>query len=270
MILPCMQRPHYRHLFIEIDKWYNASTPNLNKNNILLGLRNLSSIYEISTLLMLSQDIPEIFSVQLENKVFRRYSEDLSFEGEERERPIDKINNFFKFTNSNISIELFLEPQIYSYKKGVTQFNDLINTSNKKPSKGFGRHYYSPDYIIRINKLEWEDPLIIILDAKYSSRSNVLKYSLRETSEKYLHNVFQFKRGNTIGASPVKLMMILFAHGKDLPASFLNQQHYVDGELPVYPQAVGVKYIPGVSATATKWLLACADAHHIEQIRYIN
>lgn len=265
-----MKRPYYRHLFVEINKWYNASTPNLDKNNILLGLRNLSSIYEISTLLMLSKSIPEMFDVQLENKIYRRYSEDLSFEGEERERPVDKINNYFGFGNDDVSIELFLEPQIYSYKKGITQFNDLINISNKETTSAYGRHYYSPDYIIRINKVAWKDPLIVILDAKYSSRANVLKYSLKETSEKYLHNVFQFKKGNIVGASPVKLMMILFAHGKDLPTSFLNEQHYVDGELPIYPQAVGVKYIPGISDTATRWLTACFDAHHTEQARFIN
>lgn len=265
-----MQRPHYRYLFIEINKWYNANTPNLDKNNVLLGLRNLSSIYEISTLLMLSKNIPEMFDVQLENKVYRQYSEDLSFEGEERERPVDKINNYFEFDSDDASVELFLEPQIYSYKKGITQFNDLINISNKESTATYGRHYYSPDYIIRINRVAWKDPLIVILDAKYSSRANVLKYSLKETSEKYLHNVFQFKKGNIVGASPVKLMMILFAHGKDLPTSFLNEQHYVDGELPIYPQAVGVKYIPGVSDTATRWLTACVDAHNVEQAEFID
>jgi hypothetical protein len=264
-----MQHPHYRYLFVEIDKWYNASTPNLDKNNILLGLRNLSSIYEITTLLMLSKDIPKIFDVELNNKVYRNYSENTSFEGEEVERPIDQINNYFGFSNDKFSIELLFEPKIYSYRKGVTKINDLINISNKSSTK-YGEHYYLPDYVLRINNIAWKEPLVAILDAKYSDRKNVLKYSLQDTSEKYLHNLFQLKKSNVVGASPVKLMMILFAHGLDLPASFLNELHYVDGELPVYPQAVGIKYTPDVSKRASEWLSGCVNYHHKEQTKSFN
>ena len=263
-----LQRPHYRKLFIDIDKWYNASAPNLNKSNTLLGLRNLSAIYEISTLLMLSKDIPNIFDVKLNKKSYRNYTDNLSFDGEEVERPIDKTNNYFSFSNDNGSFELLLEPKIYGYKKGTTQVNDLINISNRNATS-FGRHFYSPDYVLRIYNLSWKEPLVIILDAKYSNRNTVMKYSLSDTTDKYLHNLFQFKEDNTVGISPIKLVMILYAHGADTPASFLNKMHYVNGDLPVYPQSVGLKYIPNESGRVLSWLSTAVKHHHDRQIKHL-
>jgi hypothetical protein len=264
-----MQRPHYRELFFAIDKWYNASSPNLEQNNILLGLRNLSSIYEMTTLLMLSKDIPNTFDVKLNEQKYRKYGDNLSFEGEVVDRPIDQINNYFNFESGKLSVELLFEPRIYSYRKGVSKENDIINISNRRATE-YGEHYYLPDYIVRINYRDWKEPLIIILDAKYSDRRNVLKYSLKETSDKYLHNLFQLKKGNEIGTSPVKLMMILFAHGEDLPASFLHKQHHVDGELPAYPQGVGIKYTPTERGRASDWLNKCFDYHNKVQSGYSN
>lgn len=264
-----MQRPHYRELFFAIDKWYNASSPNLEQNNILLGLRNLSSIYEMTTLLMLSKDIPNTFDVKLNKQKYRKYGDSLSFEGEVVDRPIDQINNYFNFESDKLSVELLFEPRIYSYRKGVSKENDIINISNRRATE-YGEHYYLPDYIVRINYRTWKEPLIIILDAKYSDRRNVLKYSLKETSDKYLHNLFQLKKENEIGTSPVKLMMILFAHGQDLPASFLHKQHHVDGELPAYPQGVGIKYTPAERGRASDWLNKCFDYHNKVQSGYSN
>ena len=264
-----IQRPHYRDLFFAIDKWYNASSPNLEQNNILLGLRNLSSIYEMTTLLMLSKDIPNNFGVKLSKQKYRKYGDNLSFEGEIIDRPIDQINNYFNFENDKLSVELLFEPRIYSYRKGVSKENDIINISNRGATE-YGEHYYLPDYIIKINNIAWKEPLIIILDAKYSDRRNVLKYSLKETSDKYLHDLFQLKEGNEIGTSPVKLMMILFTHGQDLPVSFLHQQHHVDGELPAYPQGVGIKYTPTERKRTSDWLSKCFDYHHKVQSRYSN
>jgi len=262
------QRPHYRHLFIAIDKWYKASVPNLEENNILLGLRNLASIYEMTTLLMLSKDIPKVFGVSLGKQAYRKYADNLSFEGEVIERPVDRINNYFNFDSNEISVELLFEPRVYGYRKGITKVNDLINISNKH-STDYGDHYYLPDYIIRINSMGWHEPLVAILDAKYSNRINVLKHSLKDTADKYLHNLFQFKEGNVIGTSPVKLMMVLYAHGINTPASFLHRRHYVNGDLPVYPQAVGLRYVPDESAPLPPhWLYTCFKYHHTEQITH--
>jgi hypothetical protein len=47
----------------------------------------------------------------------------------------------------------------------------------------------------------------------------------------------------------------------------MNKLHHVDGELPVYPQAVAIKYTPEISKRTSEWLSGCVNYHHKEQTK---
>lgn len=246
---------HYRDIFKLINKWYLASKPNLLDNILLMGLKNLSSIYEITCLLMLSKTIKNTFQATLERQEFHNFGEEYSFYGEEHSRPEDRVNNYFIYKNNELRIEMLYEPKIYPYRKKNTKKNDLVDISNTKKHDKFGIHFYQPDYIIRITSINWSKPLLIVLDAKYSNKSSVNKYSLPKLTQKYLHDIHMLNKNGRMGTSPIKLMMILYAHGEtSRPASKLNSIHQLTGELPVLPQAVGLRYTPNATEQVGEWL----------------
>lgn len=145
-----LSRPSYRNLFEQVHKWYLAGTPNLLKDQLLMGLRNLSSIYELVSLYMLHSTIQKEFDVSLKDKVYRHYDDSLPFKGSIQDRPNDLPYNYFLYEDGALSVELFFEPRVYIYRKGVAQVGDLINVSNKSDTR-YGKHYYLPDFIVRFD-----------------------------------------------------------------------------------------------------------------------
>tara|TARA_R110001583_G_C5661833_1_gene409722 strand:+ start:3692 stop:5518 length:1827 start_codon:yes stop_codon:yes gene_type:complete len=255
-----LSRPSYRNLFEQVHKWYLAGTPNLAKEQLLMGLRNLSSIYELVSLHMIHSTIKKEFNIELKEKSYRYYDDYLPFKGDEKNRPDDLPYNYFFYEIGALSIELFFEPRIYIYRDNVTQIGDLINVSNK--SSTFGKHYYLPDFIVRFNHDDWTESLVNVLDSKYTDQRNILRYALPDTEGKYLHEIFQVKDGGKLKSSPIKSLLLLYAHGSNAIASKLNRRHRVDGDMPVYPQGAGLKLTPNDNIHLGNWLKNIYDDHN--------
>ena len=86
---------HYREAFKWIEKCNAAPAPTFEGNSVLLGLKNLSIVYEISSLLMLHDSIKRCFSVEQVERNYRIHGESIPFGGAERKRPYGEINNHF-------------------------------------------------------------------------------------------------------------------------------------------------------------------------------
>lgn len=261
-----LSRPNYRNLFEQVHKWYLAGTPNLAKDQLLMGLRNLSSIYELVSLHMLHATIQEEFDITLKGKDYRHYDDSLPFNGIIQDRPDDLPYNYFYYEANALSVELFFEPRIYIYRKGVAQVGDLINVSNKRDHLIYGKHYYKPDFIVRFKHNDWREPIVNILDAKYTDHRNILKSSLPDTEYKYLHEIFQLKEGDKLKASPIKSLLLLYAHGSSSVASKLNTLHRVDGDMPVYPQGAGLKLTPDDNPHLANWMKKIYDDHNDDNV----
>lgn len=255
-----LSRPRYRSLYEQVHKWYLAGTPNLFKNQLLMGLKNLSSIYELVSLHMLHSTIKEEFFVELKNKAYRHYDDSLSFDGEIRDRPDDLTYNYFYYESGGLSIELFFEPKIDVYRNGITQTGDLINVSNK-PETRYGIHHYLPDFVVRLNHSSLSYPLVNILDSKYTDHKNILKYALPNTERKYLYEVFQVKDGEKLKAESITSLLLLYAHGSNNVASKLSKLHRVDGDIPIYPQGAGLKLTPDDNIHLGNWIRKIYDDH---------
>ena len=235
---------HYNHAFRLIEQCIAAPAPSFEGENILLGLKNLSIIYEISTLLMLTDSIKRCFSAELIESSFRYQSKDTPFGGEEMDRPSGGINNFFSFHSNIFDIELYYEPRIFTFSDS-SSIGDLVDTSDSRSNRIYGRHYFCPDFVMKISSINWKKPIIVILDAKYKDAETIKKFDIQSLTQKYLLNIHQVNARGYLGLSPVQLLLILFPHdrnGKHIHT--VAPIHCLSGNSPVLPQVAGLLLKP--------------------------
>ena len=127
-----------------------------------------------------------------------------------------------------------------------------------------------PDFIIRFDHDDWSEPLVNVLDSKYTDHKNILKYSLPDTESKYLHEIFQVKKNGKLKASPIKSLLLLYAHGSNNIASKLNKLHRVDGDMPIYPQGAGLKLTPDDNNHLSAWVRKIYDDHDDDNVNTIS
>ncbi|MBA6396931.1 hypothetical protein [Colwellia sp. BRX10-4] len=132
--------------------------------------------------------------------------------------------------------------------------------SNKRDTR-YGKHHYLPDFIVRFDHADWAEPLVNILDSKYTDHKNILKSALPDMENKYLHEIFQVKEGGKLKGSPIKSLLLLYAHGSSNVASKLNKLHRVNGDMPVYPQGAGLKLTPDDNIHLGNWMKKIYDDH---------
>jgi hypothetical protein len=214
---------------------------------------------------MIHSTIQNEFDISLKDKAYRHYDDLLPFKGEVRDRPDEDPYNYFYYEDGALSVELFFEPRIYIYRQDIAQVGDLINVSNKDDTK-YGKHHYTPDFIVRFNHDDWAEPLVNILDAKYTDHKNILQYALPKTEKKYLHEVFQVKDGDKLKGSPIKSLLLLYAHGSSSVASKLSDLHRVDGDMPIYPQGAGLKLTPNDNHHLANWMKKIYDDHSEDNV----
>lgn len=236
-------RPHYRQAFINIHEWYSSDAPDIESNSFLLGLRNLASIYELVCLLILHRVIVRELQYEFIDAKYVVYDETVPFNGKLTERPNDKSNNLFNYSIGPTKIDVRYEPRIYQYRDKIAEPGDLIHVNNRRANM-YGQHYFCPDYVMKISQDGVEQELVIILDAKYQSYDNIKKYSIEDAEGKYLYNVFQLKENMNLGSSPVKALLLLYAHGSKMTASRLHKRHLLGEPLEVLPQSLGMKITP--------------------------
>lgn len=230
---------HYREAFYRIEKCYSTNSPDFSNNKLLLGLKNLSIIYEITTLLLLSREIENIFQTQLTIQDFRSHSESTPFGGIDVMRPEGVTNNHFVFSSSEFLIDLLYEAKIYPYSPD-SKSGDLIDTSNTKANK-FGKHHFCPDFIMKVTSKETGLSFTVILDAKFKDSNTVKEFDMDILTNKYLMNIHSVDENGKIKMSSVDMLIILFAHTKS--GTLLRRvapRHCLTGQYPVFPQSTAI------------------------------
>ena len=231
---------HYRNTFNLIEQCYAAPAPTFEGVNFLFGLKNLAIVYELSSLLLLNEAIIDCFGVKVVEQSYRKHDPSFPFGGNESERPYGTVNNFFGYRSETFDIELLYEPKIYPYSS-ASNIGDLVDTSDTRATAGYGKHYYCPDFVLKIRSKNWRKPVTIILDSKYKDSTTVRKYDIVQLTQKYLLNIHQVNNAGTLGISPIKLLLILFAHGKNgNQVRTVATRHTLTGNLPVLPQSAAI------------------------------
>ncbi|PSW31711.1 hypothetical protein C9J21_15410 [Photobacterium phosphoreum] len=235
--------PHYSRLFILMDKWFKSPSPNLNGSELLLGVKNLSKLYEYTCLILLNNIIKNDTKLPLETATYLNYHDDGSVSEEKIYE--NNINNYYSYSNESMTINLLYEPFIYAYSKN-SKPNTLVNISGKSNNKNPDLpHYYAPDFIIEISKNSWDESIYMILDAKFTNRSNVKDLYLPEITNKYLFGIHKTRNDLTLGISPIKAVIALFphsTHGNKINNT--GKDYCLTGKNPVIPHASGQIFIP--------------------------
>ena len=93
-----------------------------------------------------------------------------------------RFENTFIFKKNDMEVTVFYQPLVSSKKK---YFNHLLGLfrNNNINYKGERSEYYTPDYIIKINRGIKNE--YIILDAKFSNINTVIEYSFNKIAYKY-------------------------------------------------------------------------------------
>lgn len=234
---------HYRNIFELIEKCYKAPSPKFEGTSLLLGLKNLSIVYETSSLLLLHESIKRCFDAKLTELSYREHAECHSFGGIQKERPQGEVNNYFKFNSEFFSVELFYEPKIYPFSS-MSSEGDIVDTSNSRGNK-YGSHYFCPDFVLKINSQQWTKPATIILDSKYKDASGVKQYDIDSLTRKYLLNIHQVNSNGRLGISPVNLLLLIFPHSRNgKVVRTVARQHCLDGKYPLLPQSSAILVKP--------------------------
>ncbi|MEI8672255.1 hypothetical protein P4S52_10230 [Vibrio sp. SA48] len=237
------RHPHYRNTFKLIEKCYKAPSPNFEDASLLLGLKNLSLVYETSSLILLHESIKKCFCVELIEQSYRKHAEIHPFGGISKERPQGEVNNYFKFKSRLFSVELFYEPKIFPFSKN-SSVGDLVDTSNSRRNE-YGLHHFCPDFVLKIQSKHWAKPATVILDSKYKDASTIKLYDIEALTRKYLLNIHQVNSNGRLGVSPVNLLLLLFPHARSGKAvRTVARQHCLDGEYPLLPQSSAILVRP--------------------------
>ncbi|AYO11931.1 hypothetical protein D0784_21690 [Vibrio campbellii] len=238
-----VRHPHYRNAFELIEKCYKAPSPSFEGETLLLGLKNLSIVYETSSLILLHDSIKRCFGVELTELSYREHAENHPFGGMKSERPQGEVNNYFKFESGLFSVELFYEPKIYPFTAN-SSIGDLVDTSDSKRNK-YGSHHFCPDFVLKVQSQQWVKPATIILDSKYKDASTIKKYDIDALTRKYLMNIHQVNVNGRLGVSPVNLLLLLFPHSRSgKTVRTVARQHCLDGEYPLLPQSSAILFKP--------------------------
>lgn len=234
---------HYRTLFEYISRWYKAPAPKLNGSEILLGLKNLSAIYELNCLVLFSRTLLELPNVEFLSQEYRVHSESLPFGGGVSERPVNLTNNYYHYRQGDTKIELYYEPLIHEYREGVSRPSDLIDVSGLSGGY-YGRHYFCPDFVLKITH-PGKRSFVVVADAKYSDAKVVREKQIANLTQRYLLGIHQFNGDGHLAMSPVKALLLLFAHKeKGQQVLTVGGRYSLSGNCPVLPQAAGLYLLP--------------------------
>ncbi|MCY9846064.1 DUF2357 domain-containing protein [Vibrio caribbeanicus] len=228
--------PHYRALFLSINYWYQLGELRFgDKPSIMLGLRNLSSLYEFVVLGKIIQAYKN-FGFKLDIKDYRMFGQGIPFSGNSCISEDNKMSNYYKFSvgeKGDFTVEIWYEPKIYGLNPH-SEIGDPINISSgldryKKP------HYLSPDYVMKFSGKFVKRDSIAILDAKYMDDKNVLKYALPDLVAKYLIGLRQYNGSNELSLSPVQLVYAVYPHGSEESPNYHANRHQLNGKYAAPP-----------------------------------
>ncbi|MEI6707024.1 MAG: hypothetical protein WCK96_07800 [Methylococcales bacterium] len=143
---PVRANQHYKQLFLYVYEWQNFGEPNWQGENYLYGLRTLWKLYEFFCLYELIEGLNKV-GFTLEYSESRQFFRESGFEGIKYKNENNPAN-FYSFKRDNLKIELYYEPNIWTYTKEYTKENDLIDVLHDGKGE---RSRFSPDFLLKVS-----------------------------------------------------------------------------------------------------------------------
>lgn len=188
--------PQYNRVFIKIHEWFHFGIYDFSKEKFMLSFIKLSSLYERYLLVKMIA-----------------YFQNRGYTYLDARRCVYPTRNNWKYKNTNCDntfvfqlnkrkLTLYYQPVIYDTDEsaingiGLMRNNSIATTTVTGDINRTGSHYYSPDYLIKV-----EDDSVaryVILDAKFSDYMSVRRYHIKELAFKYLFSISTVRSAESI------------------------------------------------------------------------
>jgi hypothetical protein len=231
-----LRHRHYGIAFNSIATFYEASDADKSNSDFLLGLRNLSQLFELCCLYYLVS-----FLKKVSDQVGASWvSNSFEWNGQSTDK-LNVLANEFLFENEYHKYTLLYEKKFYSLSKDTIneQEGNLVRVDQTK-------NYYEPDFTIKVLNKATNEYHFIILDAKFSrgykmkkSKSNEAPSVLQTVFNKYATNLQAYKEGSIVNLT--RYVGILFGLSKQEKEqrriNMFSKIHDIDGLAPLFPYA---------------------------------
>lgn len=195
--------PGYNKLFKLIQQWLRYGVYDFGGEEFLLSLMKVSQLYEVFILVkLLCFFESKGYVVKEDSKPFEYKPKQIAKQIEDESKLIqDKRSTLWRYRNTKCqntfifskekhhSVTLYFQPVIYDKdynlernKIGLYRDNSRYDWADSSDSKK--GYYYTPDYLIKFERDGCSRYLI--LDAKFSTRENLIEYQIKDLVFKYL------------------------------------------------------------------------------------
>lgn len=196
----------YRLIYKQIIKWFECGNYDFAKTDLILNFITLSKIYEYYCLLKLNINLKKTFGFVRTSSFPNKY-EGIS----QKYYRNTKYNNTFLYKKDDASLILYYQPIIYgrimSEKRNnimlyrnttisISKKSEIYNRDNDIDIQERKGNFYTPDFIIRIDK--GGKSKYYIFDAKFSSLGDVKKYQLPSLIYKYFFSISPLNKLDSI------------------------------------------------------------------------
>lgn len=231
-----LRHRHYALTFNQIANFYNASDADRSNSEFLLGLRNLSQLFELCCLYYLVRYFKKISEQVSTSWVNHKFE----WSGHKTKK-INVLANEFIFESDFYEYSLIYEKKYFSFSKNTMdlQEGNLVRIDQRN-------NYREPDYTIKVLNKVTQDYYFIILDAKFSrsykmenNKPDKVPSVLQTVFNKYATNLKTYRNGVLIDAT--RYVGVLFGLSKNdreqKRISMFSNLHDVDGLAPIFPFA---------------------------------
>lgn len=188
--------PAYRQIYETIAQWFDIKQAGVYDMRFVQIYMQVTTLYEVYVLTKLERFL-EDQGYELLSAI--RHVYELESESRYENTP---VNNIFTFGKEDIQITLFYQPVLYD---GLHQVHNPVglyrNTSLSLP-KTWGDtargRYYTPDYVLKIEKKGHTGAQYILADAKYANYKNVRDHKVLPLVYKYLFSLTPQNLGDEI------------------------------------------------------------------------
>lgn len=191
-----MSVPQYRRIFDQILRWFRFGLYDFAKESFMLSFIKISSLYEgylLAKMIVYFQSRGYV----LENSKQCVYPTKRKWKYKNT-----NCNNTFVFKNERHKLTLYYQPVIYDTDEtgvngiGLMRNNSISLLEREDNWRPKGGHYYSPDYLIKVE--DNSSARYLILDAKFSDYVQVRCHCVKDLAFKYLFSISPIRPTDSI------------------------------------------------------------------------
>lgn len=244
-----MSVPQYNRIFVQIHKWFRFGIYDFTKESFMLSFIKISSLYEgylLTKMIAYFQDR----GYALENVKKCVYPTKRNWKYKNT-----NCSNTFIFKNDQHKLTLYYQPVVFDTDEngvngiGLIRNNSIPVFTRDNDDNRAGGHYYSPDYLIKV-----EDDFstrYLILDAKFSDFVCVRRHHVKDLAFKYLFSMSPIRPTESIAG-------LCLIYGK-CDASEQMRSAY-DKRLPGQQIMPATELLPLIEGVANEWHYSKLDA----------